>query len=393
MLEFASKVADVTTIEAHQPKGLQPVEPVLPDYKGACIAGVLPALAKRADGAPQWLPEAAREAAQVVLLAIDGLGWRQLQARRDIAPVLCSGMGQAITSVAPSTTATALTSLSTGTVPAQHGLVGYRLKLCDDRVMNVLRWSDCTGDLRQRVPARTFQPMPAFPGMSPGVPAVTRSEFALTGFTAAHLGEARAVGWKVASTMVVQVARLVRGGSPFVYAYYDGLDKVSHEWGLQSEFDAELKAVDSMVGDLVSELPESCALVVTADHGQVQVDSASLVIGSTVMDKVRLLSGEGRFRWLHAIPGAEEDLLAAASEAFGGVAWVSSVDDLSERGWFGGPLSAVVRSRLGDVALVAREPVSFLDPADTGESRLLGRHGSLTDAEMWVPLLAWRGGR
>ena len=36
------------------------------------------------------------------------------------------------------------------------------------------------------------------------------------------------------------------------------------------------------------------------------------------------------------------------------------------------------RGRFGDVALVAREPVSFDDPADSGPFELIGRHGSLT---------------
>ena len=44
--------------------------------------------------------------------------------------------------------------------------------------------------------------------------------------------------------------------------------------------------------------------------------------------------------------------------------------------------------RLGDVALAAHEPVSFHDPADTGPFELICRHGSLTSAEMLVPLLA-----
>jgi hypothetical protein len=48
-----------------------------------------------------------------------------------------------------------------------------------------------------------------------------------------------------------------------------------------------------------------------------------------------------------------------------------------------------VAARLGDVALVARQAVAFLDPADTGETRLAARHGSLTSAEMYVPLIAW----
>ena len=59
-------------------------------------------------------------------------------------------------------------------------------------------------------------------------------------------------------------------------------------------------------------------------------------------------------------------------------------------GWFGGELSPAAESRLGDVVLAASEPVAFLDPADVAEARMISRHGSLTPAEMWVPLLVAR---
>ena len=52
--------------------------------------------------------------------------------------------------------------------------------------------------------------------------------------------------------------------------------------------------------------------------------------------------------------------------------------------------SPEVAARLGDVVLVPFAPTAFLDPADTGELRLKARHGSLTSAEMIVPLLGWR---
>jgi hypothetical protein len=70
------------------------------------------------------------------------------------------------------------------------------------------------------------------------------------------------------------------------------------------------------------------------------------------------------------------------------VAWVRTRDEVVDEGWFGPEVSPAARARLGDVALVAREPVSFDDPEDTGLFHLIGRHGSLTSAEMAVPLLA-----
>ena len=108
-----------------------------------------------------------------------------------------------------------------------------------------------------------------------------------------------------------------------------------------------------------------------------------------ILEASWLISGEGRFRWFHARPGAAHDLEEAAVASHGQTAWVRSLEQIRDDEWFGGPLTERVASRLGDVALIARDPIAFLDPADPGETRLAARHGSLTPAEMYVPLLAF----
>ena len=58
-------------------------EPVLPDYAGACVCNLVPALLEPSPQEVAWLPPYVHEANQVVLLVIDGLGWsaRRLQAQ------------------------------------------------------------------------------------------------------------------------------------------------------------------------------------------------------------------------------------------------------------------------------------------------------------------------
>lgn len=361
------------------------VEPVLPDYSAACLSNVVPALLST-ERTQTWLPRPARAAAQVVLLVLDGLGWDQLRDRRVLAPTLAAMEGGAITSVVPSTTACALSSITLGCTPAEHGVVGYRVQVGGGEVMNVLHWRTPNGDARATVPPQLFQPRPAFWGRD--VPVVTRAEFATTGFTVAHLSGARIVGWRVPSTIAVEVRRLLAVGEPFVYAYYDGIDKVAHEFGLGEHYDAELVAVDRLVSEVAAMVPAGGALVVTSDHGQVHVGDNNLPIDGELMGGVEVLSGEGRFRWLHARVGAADDVAAAARELYGPLAWVRTRQEAVDEGWFGGPLRPETAARLGDVALVAREAVAFSDPMDTGPVRLVCRHGSLTAAEMLVPLLA-----
>ena len=71
-------------------------DPVLPDYAGACVCNVVPALLESCPEPVDWLPDFVHEANQVVLLVIDGMGWEQLQARRSAAPVMTAMSGRAI---------------------------------------------------------------------------------------------------------------------------------------------------------------------------------------------------------------------------------------------------------------------------------------------------------
>ena len=370
-----------------------PPEPVLPEFGGRCLSEVVPALLAEVHDPkerprPRWLPEQVVGARQVVLLVLDGLGARQLDERARLAPVLASGTGTTLTSVAPSTTAAALTSLATGLVPAVHGVVGYRLAIGAE-ILNVLGWRLGERDARQRVRPREFQPYPPFAGSLVPTPVVSRQDYRSTGFTAAHLGDSPLYGWHTPAGLVVEVRRLLGQGAPFVYAYYDGVDRSAHASGLGEHYDAELVAVDRIVGDLLEVLPKDAALVVTADHGQVEVGTSTEVLGADLMACVSLLSGEGRFRWLHARPGTKDDLLERAAGRYGHLAWVRDVEQVIDEGWLGGAPAPKVLGRLGDVALVPFAPTAFLDPADTGEQRLVCRHGSLTPDEMVVPLLAW----
>ncbi|MEO5898768.1 MAG: alkaline phosphatase family protein [Ilumatobacteraceae bacterium] len=367
---------------------ISPPRPTLPAYAGPNVRGIIPALLMpRRTTLPTWMPPPVHGASQVVLLVLDGLGWEQLQAHRHLCPTLTSMSGGPITTVAPSTTATALTSITTGLTPGEHGLIGYRFDVGGE-VLNVLRWNTPSGDARRNHEPSRVQSFEPFLGEP--VPVVSKIELEGSGFTTAHLRGSRPVGWRTMSNLPVIVGQLLAAGERVVYAYYDGIDKVAHERGFGPFYDAEIRAADRLVADLVEVLPPGAALLVTADHGQVSIGPNLLPPAPEVLRLTRSSSGEGRFRWLHAKPGAAVDLLEAATAAHSDVAWVVSRAQTIEEGWFGPVVSPPIAARLGDVALVPFAPVSFDDPADSGPYPLVCRHGSLTSAEMFVPLLGAR---
>ncbi|MEQ8841295.1 MAG: alkaline phosphatase family protein [Acidimicrobiales bacterium] len=363
-------------------------EPTLPAYGRGCVTDLIPAILEPSDDPSSDAivgPEIV-DAPSVVVLVLDGLGWNQLQSRAAIAPTLASMAGGPVTTVAPSTTATALTSISTGTTPGRHGVVGYRIDV-DGEVLNALRWTTPRGDARQRIVPGEFQREPAFLGHRPLV--ITMAGFEGTGFTMAHLADVRHRGWQTLPGIAVNIRQAVAAGEPFVYAYYDGIDKTAHVYGFGEHYDAELVACDRLVADLMMALPRGTAIVVTADHGQVDCLGHGVALADEVDRHVERQSGEARFRWLHAEAGHRRDLLDAADGAHGDTAWVRSVDQVIDEGWFGPVVTDAARARLGDVAVVAKGPHYFLDSADAPRIELVGRHGSLTPDEMLVPMLSF----
>lgn len=357
-------------------------EMMLPDYAGRATTSIVPALTW-GSASPVVSGDIAA-APRAVLLVLDSLGWEQLGENAEVAPTLHALEGGPATTVAPSTTAAALTSISTGLPPGEHGVVGYRFP-AGGAVMNALRWTTPSGDHRQAVPPTSVQTATPFAGGRWVV--VGNRAFATSAFTEAHLGDAPYTGYDHPSSIVPEVRSALAGGAQLVYAYYDGLDHVAHVHGVSGEhYRHELAFCDWLVEGLLTALPSGTALVVTADHGH--IDAPELVpIAPEVDALVAQRSGEPRFRWLHARPGSHGALLDAATAAHSDQAWVMPAAEVIERGILGPVVTDTARSRIGDVALIAHAPVGFSDPVERRAELMVGRHGSLTAPEMLVPVL------
>ncbi len=273
--------------------------PVLPDYGGANVRGIIPALlgpTPWASGLPDWMPALVADADRAVLLVLDGLGWHQFQDRLELMPNLASMTGRSVHSVAPTTTATALTSITTGLTPSEHGVIGYRIVLGGE-VVNILRWSVGHEGVRRTYPPVDVQPYAPF--MGEAVPVCSPAELQPSAFTEAHLRGSEPVGWRAPSTIAVEARAQLDAGQRFVYCYYGGIDKIAHERGFGAYYDAELRFADVLVADMLAALPTGTALLVTADHGQIHVGDRIVHPSDDLLADVTLQSGEGRFRWLH----------------------------------------------------------------------------------------------
>ena len=384
-----------------------PPTPVLPRYGEASLADLVPSLLAALDVPGFANPLGVEPLQRLCLLVVDGLGWEALLAARAWAPTLAATAARSrpLTTGFPATTVSSLCSIGTGTPPAEHGLVGYTIALPGmQRAFNCLRWSPygigAAKDLRDRVVPEELQPnettfeRAARDGVE--VTLVGQREFAKSGFTRAALRGGTYYGVHSLGDQVTAVARaLAAGRRSFVYAYDPAMDRTGHVRGVGGEaWRLQLAHIDLLVRQLVERLPRGAALVVTGDHGMVDVrpegrfdlaDQPDLAAG------VRLLGGEARARHVYAEPGAAGDVLAAWQALLGQSMWVVPGEEAIESHWFGPQMSARVRPRIGDVVAAAFGPVGVVQrEVDPTQAQLIGHHGSMTEAEQLVPFLQLR---
>jgi hypothetical protein len=295
--------------------------------------------------------------------------------------------------VFPSTTATALTSLLTGVEAGVHGILGYRVLVPEtDRVVNQLRGWESEGlDPYTWQRAQPLMQREALSGRPCFV--VTKSEYAGTGFTEAILRGGQFVPADDLDERVAAALQVVtEHPGALVYLYAPELDSAGHKHGWESDAWSEtLERVDAACAALAGGLPGNVGAVVTADHGMVDVPRhRQILLGESdqLVAGVRHIGGEPRMLHLYAEQGAAPAVLEAWTQAESRRSWVLGRDDAIDAGLFGS-VDDAVRPRIGDVLVAARAGVVYYDDrlTDKGPQKMIGQHGSLTDAERIVPLV------
>lgn len=340
---------------------------------------------------------------RVAILLIDGMGADLVAARSEMAPFLAAQSAQSLTAGFPSTTAASLASLGTGLPAGEHGLVGYLLAVPDhNRLMNPLKWrlmgEGPKVDLLKEIVPEQFQPVAtAFERAATDGVAVTQVApmyQAGSGLTRAALrgGEFRPT-FSSGDLVHGVIGALGAGDRSLVYAYHGDLDLTGHVRGPASESWAlELQQIDLTIRLIAERLPAGSALIVTADHGMVHVaDPVDFDQHPELQAGVRGLGGEPRARHVYTEPGAAPDVVASWRDALGADFTVLSRADVIGAGWLGPTVVPRVQPRIGDVVVVANGDRAVIrSAAEPLQSRLVGHHGSLTSAEMLVPLYAIR---
>jgi hypothetical protein len=354
------------------------------------IAGVAPQLLAALHGAQGELPPAR----SVVLVVADGLGAIPLRAHSGHARTLVAAMAKkdVAGSVFPTTTAAALTSLLTGAAPGAHGMVGYRVRHPErDVLVNQLtEWeSACIDPLAWQPRATVFEQAAdaGHPTFAVGIPA-----HADTGFTHAILRGAEFRGEASTADRVELAWELADAhDGALVYCYLPEADKAGHKHGIDSsEWVAAVEEIDAA---LARRVPDGVGVLVTADHGMVDVPARRQLILDAAggwYDGIRHIGGEPRMLHVYTEPDADRtSILARWRRDLEGLADVVSGTEAIETGLFGPVVTDAARARIGDILAIARSNHALYDgeAADQRGRGMVGQHGALTPEEWRVPLI------
>jgi hypothetical protein len=343
-------------------------------------------------------------ASRVCVVLADGLGRNLLKQKSAHTPFLRSvmqaGQGEVpvwLDSTFPSTTAAALASFGTGLVPGQHGLVGFDVLDPDqDKVVNML------GNWDAGVDPLAWQPFPTvFERAAAWVDVTTVSlpQFSTSPMTQAALRGGRFISANTSHARTAAAADAMAAAGPsLMYFYVNELDKAGHRHGCQSEqWEHQLEELDATVKRLNSSLPAGTTVLVTADHGMLDVPEAQRIdyaADPALIDGVRHTAGEPRMvhlyleDWMDA--SRRDRLLDAWRARFGERIWAFTREEALAAGLFG-PLRPAVGPRIGDIMIAARDALALYDTRRSRPTAMevIGQHGSLTKAEREVPLLCF----
>lgn len=401
---------------------------VRPNYSAGSIANIPATVAEMFEAPFEGLPSLPKkfwqpltgDVKRVILLVVDGFGWNLLEKERSfLEPLLqVSKVTDQLTSIFPSTTVAALSSLWTGVGPATHSMVGLRLFFeAYGTIGQMLKFSPTFGRypdalIEAGLDPQTFLKWPGFAEQLAGSGIITHSfKNRMLVDTALSQMHGRGVsgehGILTPGHMFVEMRRMLEAQldqSLFISAYLADVDMLSHGYGWNDAcVAAELRAtVWTLQEELIQKLsPQACdgtVLLITADHGQVVTPPEHQIYLEDYPTLRQMLfmkpAGEPRVVYLYTKHGRRQEVIDLLNNKFGHALAAFPSEKILEEGLLGPrPHAAVTFNRIADVTVIMRDGYALFDSRDAeheNHSWMRGRHGGLTADEMYVPWIGFR---
>ncbi len=300
----------------------------------------------------------------------------------------------------PSSTGPNMTSLFSGEYPASHGFVGWWVYLPQiaerATVYEWVRRSDGKDLSSLGVNPRDVLLAEPFPGKLKVdcklfMPSALKDSLPTL---YSNAGGALVRGFEDINEGVEKVVRRVRnvGSRSITLLYWNLIDVSAHVYGVDAPETAEsVNGLDAALSKLANALDGKARVVVTADHGHLDVPGYAQLDPSHALARLMKCtqSGEPRANYFHVREGHQERFAGEFRDEFGEHFFLLSTDEVVEMRLLGPePPTAAVLERLGDFMAISRNGVLVTSRALGDYTSLMkSSHGGMSSDEMMVPVL------
>ena len=298
-----------------------------------------------------------------------------------------------------------LTSYATGLWPGSHGVPSWHLYLDEiDDIATIIHFTR-RGDDKDLgslglTPEQAYPAPPTAAGMAWSVFGVVPEEIADSPYSSYCRGHSPSYGYKGLEDAAAAVLKRLgeSRGPSFTHLYIPHVDAASHEYGIAHDVTKQaIAAVDGLLSQIAARMPPNAAMVVSSDHGLLDMDAAAHEIepDDDLLDHLEHEPwGTAPSVMLQVREDRAVEFEARFRERFGEHFYLLTDDEVLELELMGpGPVSPVTRRRMGNyMALSTGAPAIYYNYPRTGEDvpPKVANHGGLTTDEMMVPLIVAR---
>ena len=343
------------------------------------------------------------QAPHIVFILLDGLGMNIIS-RLPPESFLKQHVRLVMRATSPSTTACALTSIATGHWPGQHGITGWFTYLPEHSLtITPLPFTErfSQRSLAEQLKATDVLPVPAFyPHMTHHNLTLLPIQIVNTTYATWARGYTPGQGFTSYADAVDKIlAQLSTATAPtYTHWYVPDVDSLCHHRGITYEgVDALVGRLDAALVRLAEGMPAGTRLIISADHGLIDVPVSShmhIHEGDSLLDLLACPpTGDARLPVFHVREGRREEFVEEFNSRFGHSMSLLSTDQAEEMGLFGPrPWNSTAKRRFGDFVGIADRPATLHyiqrhAPPKATKEPYLAQHAGLSPDEMLIPLI------
>lgn len=376
----------------------------LPNYKKSLV-NLMSSLMKGMGGKPLYKPLKALDPKivnsyqNVVLIVIDGLGYEFLE-KYGKDSFLIKYVKERITSVFPSTTASAITTIVTGVAPQQHAITGWYANLKEvGGVVNPLLFETRLG---HSLASKGVQPKDIFTEKAFDEKIkrksylITHHDIVNSEYNKIHNNKSERYNYENDKQSFDILNRTLSvKGKKFIQIYYPELDHQCHNYSPDSrEAIYYFKSLDRLIEEFVNNLGHTQTLIIiTADHGLTSTPKNKLVKLANhpkLAECLTLpLAGEPRLAYCYVRPTKTAQFEYYIKKKLSNKCRLFKAEQLIKKGCYGlYKPNPKLYERIGDYILAMNDHYTIRDTLLGHKDRhLAGNHGGVSKEEMYVPLI------